>query len=98
MSVRILSMVVALIPLLAVTASSFCQDEVIDAASTHGRDWHPWNDFVGKKVIAEGIAWGSTDPGLGQYLVLNWQLLQDMVYIHGIDFIEEKAEGRLDAS
>lgn len=51
----------------------------------------PWADIVGREVVVEGLAWGATEAGLGNRVVL----AHDTVYLRSIDLLNSRANGRL---
>jgi hypothetical protein len=55
------------------------------------RNIRPWSEAVGERVVAEGLAWGEGEKGLGQHLVLDGA----HVYIDKIDFSDNHANGKL---
>lgn len=51
----------------------------------------PWAELVGREVVVEGLAWGATEKGMGQRVVLD----EAVVYARNIDYLKHKAHGRL---
>ncbi|MEX0704158.1 MAG: hypothetical protein WD069_18815 [Planctomycetales bacterium] len=51
----------------------------------------PWSQLVGRRVAAEGLAWGAVEKGLGPYLVLP----HGRVHVANFDSLQAGAEGKL---
>lgn len=50
----------------------------------------PWSDIVGKRVHAEGLAWGALDKGLGPRVILD----NAVVHVSGIDYLKRDLNGK----
>jgi hypothetical protein len=51
----------------------------------------PWDDLLGKRVVAEGLAWGAFAKGLGEHVILE----DAKVYVRKIDYLKHDLDGRL---
>ncbi|MBC7855542.1 MAG: hypothetical protein IAF94_19100, partial [Pirellulaceae bacterium] len=49
-----------------------------------------WQDAVGKRVTVEGLAWGSMEKGLGEYVIMN----EAQVFVEPGDFLQLDVYGR----
>ncbi len=54
-------------------------------------DSKKWSEVVGKKVVIEGVAWGSLEQGFGEYVLLDGP----RVYVENAGFLDKKAYGGL---
>ena len=50
-----------------------------------------WSDAIGKRVMADGIAWGSVEKSYGEYLIFR----RGEVFVDKAEFLEKKMYGRM---
>lgn len=55
------------------------------------QDSAQWDDISGHRVAVEGVAWGSSDKGLGQHVFLH----EGIVYVDGDDVSKLDADGKI---
>ena len=65
--------------------------EVYGPWKGNARNIRPWSDVIGELVVAEGLAWGEKEKGLGQRVILDGS----HVFIHKIEFGDKNANGKL---
>ncbi len=80
---------------IAILLCILCRESIFAQTSTYveGGTKHivSWNDWVGKVVTVDGLAWGAYDKGLGQHLILP----SGRVYIQDVDYLKHDLNGRL---
>lgn len=50
----------------------------------------PWSEIVGKRVQAEGLAWGAFEKGLGPRVILDHVAIS----VRGVDFVKRDLNGK----
>jgi len=52
---------------------------------------HPWKPYTNQKILAEGLAWGAMEKGLGQRLIVD----DGHIYLDKPDFVKHQINGKL---